>query len=64
MPKQKTKKSLVKKIKVTGTGKILVRGTGQNHYNSRATGKATRAKRGDKGVYPAVEKNIQKALSI
>lgn len=64
MPKQKTKKSLVKKIKVTGTGKITVRGTGQNHYNSRATGKATRAKRGDKAVYPAVEKNIQKALSI
>lgn len=64
MPKLKTKKSLVKKIKVTGSGKITVRGTGQNHYNSRATGKATRAKRGDKGVYPAVEKNIQKALSI
>lgn len=64
MPKQKTKKSLVKKIKVTGTGKITVRATGHNHYNSRATGKATRAKRGDKGVYPAVEKNIQKAISI
>lgn len=64
MPKQKTKKSLVKKVKVTGSGKITVRGTGQNHYNSRATGKATRAKRGDKGVYRAVEKNIQSALSL
>jgi ribosomal protein L35 len=62
--KQKTKKSLVKKIKVTGSGKITVRATGQNHYNSRATGKQTRNKRGDQGVYPAVEKNIQKALSI
>ncbi len=64
MPKQKTRKSLIKKIKITGSGKITVRGTGQNHHNTRDTGKATRAKRGDKGVYPAVEKNIQKELSI
>jgi ribosomal protein L35 len=62
--KQKTKKSLVKKVKVTGSGKITVRATGQNHHNTRDTGKATRAKRGDKAVYPAVAKNIQKALSL
>ncbi|MEI9966692.1 MAG: bL35 family ribosomal protein [Candidatus Moraniibacteriota bacterium] len=62
--KQKTKKSLVKKIKVTGSGKLKVRATGQNHYNSRATGAQTRAKRRDRDVYPAVSANIKKALSI
>jgi ribosomal protein L35 len=62
--KQKTKKSLIKKIKVTGSGKLKVRATGQNHYNSRATGQQTRAKRRDQSVYPAVAENIKKALSL
>lgn len=58
----KTKKSLVKKIKVTGNGKLKTRATGQNHYNSRATGSQTRAKRKNNDVYPAVAHNIKKAL--
>lgn len=61
--KQKTKKSVVKKVKVTGSGKITRRGTGQNHYNSRDTGKETRAKRRDRGIIVLQdEKNIKKAL--
>lgn len=61
--KQKTKKSLVKKVKVTGSGKITRRGTGQNHYNSRDNGNATRAKRRDRGItVPQDEKNIKKAI--
>ncbi|MBI2439351.1 MAG: 50S ribosomal protein L35 [Candidatus Moranbacteria bacterium] len=62
MPKLKTRKSLIKKIKITGSGKIKTRATGQNHYNSRATGSETRSKRRDDSVYPAVEKNIKKSL--
>jgi ribosomal protein L35 len=58
--KQKTRKSIAKKIKVTGTGKLLKRATGQNHYNSRATGNEKRAKRRDESVFKAESKNIMK----
>ena len=60
--KQKTRKSISKKVKVTGSGKFKTRATGQNHYNVRSTGKETRAKRQDNDVYPAVAANIKKAL--
>ncbi|MEP7162345.1 MAG: 50S ribosomal protein L35 [Candidatus Moraniibacteriota bacterium] len=60
--KQKTKKSVAKKIKVTGRKKLLHRGTGQNHYNSRDTGNATRAKRRDLGLSKTDTANIKRAL--
>ncbi|MBP9751392.1 MAG: 50S ribosomal protein L35 [Candidatus Moranbacteria bacterium] len=61
--KQKTKKSVSKKVKVTGSGKITRRATGQNHYNSRDNGNATRAKRRDRGIAVlADENNIKKGL--
>ncbi|MDD5084102.1 MAG: 50S ribosomal protein L35 [Candidatus Moranbacteria bacterium] len=60
--KQKTKKSLSKKVKVTGSGKITRRSTKQNHYNSRATGNANRGKKRDRGFFKADEANIVKAL--
>ncbi len=53
---------MVKKVRVTGTGKLKTRATGQNHYNSRNTGAETRAKRQDNSVYPAVAKNIKVSL--
>lgn len=63
MPKQKTKKSVVKKFKVTGSGKLTRRATGQNHYNSRDTGQASRAKRLDSGIaVPAEAANLKRAL--
>lgn len=31
----KTNKSLLKRIKITKTGKILVRSGGQNHFNAK-----------------------------
>jgi len=61
--KLKTKKSVSKKIKVTGSGKLLRRSSGQNHYNSRDTGAQTRAKRLDKGFKLASEEqNVKNAL--
>lgn len=51
-----------KKVKITGSGKLKTRATGQNHYNSRDTGNQSRAKRQDSDVYPAVAKNIKAAL--
>ncbi|MFZ2187067.1 MAG: 50S ribosomal protein L35 [Candidatus Moraniibacteriota bacterium] len=62
MPKLKTRKSVVKKVKITGSGKLKTRSTGQNHHNSRDTGSQTRAKRKDNDVYDAVAKNIKAAL--
>ena len=60
--KQKTKKSVAKKVKVTGSGKLLHRSPGQNHYNSRNTGGETRAKRLDQGFTKTDTKNIMRAL--
>ncbi len=64
MPKMKTKKTLVKKIKVTSKDKILRRKTNQNHFNGKDTGAETRAKRGDVRLAKGDEKNVKKALCI
>lgn len=34
----KTKKALIKRFKITKTGKILRRMSGQNHYRAKKTG--------------------------
>lgn len=61
--KQKTKKSVAKKVWITGSGKLMRRATKQNHYNVRATGSATRAKRSDTGFAVAKEEqNTKRAL--
>lgn len=62
MPKLKTKKSVIKKIKVTKSGKVLKRHSGQNHYNTRETGNFKRKKRRDNRLFSADEKNILKSL--
>lgn len=38
---------MAKRFKVTGTGKVLKRKTGQGHFNARESGNTTRAKRRD-----------------
>jgi large subunit ribosomal protein L35 len=62
MPKQKTNKALIKKIKVTKTGKVLRRKTGQNHFNSKDTGKTGRNKKKDLRLTRADEKNVLNAI--
>lgn len=62
MPKMKTKKSVIKKVKITKNGKVIRRATGQNHYNSKETGAEGRAKKKDKRMFRADEKNIIAAL--
>lgn len=62
MPKMKTKKSVVKKVKITKNGKVIRRATGQNHYNSKETGAEGRAKKKDQRMFSADEKNIVAAL--
>ncbi len=38
----KTKKAIIKRFKITSTGKILRRQAGQNHYRTKKTGEAKR----------------------
>ena len=47
MPKQKTHKGTAKRMKRTGSGKIMFRKAGQDHFNARETGKTVKNKRRD-----------------
>ncbi|MDQ5902403.1 MAG: ribosomal protein [Patescibacteria group bacterium] len=61
--KQKTNKSVSKKFRVTGSGKVTRRSTGNNHYNVRDNGVATRNKRSDAGIaVRADEKNLLRVM--
>ncbi|HBI17011.1 MAG TPA: 50S ribosomal protein L35 [Candidatus Moranbacteria bacterium] len=62
MPKMKSKKSLLKKIKVTAKKKVLRRYTKQNHFNSKQTGSFKRKKRSDVEIVGQEAKNILKAI--
>ncbi len=63
MPKMKTPKSVIKKVRVTKGGKVIRRSTGQNHFNAKESGNKTRAKRSDKRLFKADEKNVLKTLA-
>ena len=58
MPKLKTHKGAAKRFKKTGTGKVVHRKTGQDHFNSRDTGKNTKNKRRDVSMSKTNNKNI------
>lgn len=60
--KQKTHKSISKRIKVTKTGKIMKRKGGQDHFNSRDSGKNVRNKRRDNQLSGANRRLIKDML--
>ncbi len=60
--KLKTKKLLKKRIKVTGKKKLLIRTGGQDHFNSRESGKVTKNKRRDKQISAANVKTVKQLL--
>jgi len=62
MPKLKTNKALIKRIKISKKKKVIRRATGQNHFNSKETGKKGRQKKSDVRLFKADEKNVLKAL--
>lgn len=43
--KTKTRKALLKRIRITGKGKIMHRPIHQGHFNAKESGNKTRAKR-------------------
>ena len=63
MPKKKSNKALVKKIKVTASKKLLRRYTKQNHFNSKQTGTLKRKKRKDVEITGTNRKNILNAIN-
>lgn len=59
MSKEKTKKAIAKRFKLTGGNKIMKRRAGQDHFNSKESGKVTRRKRRDVTAPQSQEKNIK-----
>jgi len=59
MGKLKTQKSVVKRIRVTKTGKVMKKHAGQDHFNSRESGNTTRHKRRTTQLVGKVAKNAK-----
>ena len=62
MAKLKTRKSISKRIHKTKSGKLLKRTAGQDHFNSKESGKTKRNKRRDKQVSDSHAKTIRRAM--
>jgi len=60
----KTNKAIAKRFKITRTGKVLKRVTGQDHFNGREPGKVTRNKRRDVELTGKFSRNIKKAIDL
>lgn len=58
----KTKKALIKRFKITKTGKILRRLSGQNHYRAKKTGQDRRKGRKWVQVAKSETKRIKRYL--
>ena len=58
----KTHKAVAKRFKITRTGKVLKRVNGQDHFNSRESGKVTRNKRRDFALTGKLSRTIKKAI--
>jgi len=58
----KTRKTIAKRVVITKTGKLLKRHGGQDHFNSRDSGKITRKKRRDQTVSKAYVKNLKQLM--
>ncbi len=59
MPKIKSHRATVKRFKKTSTNKLTQRKAGQDHFNSRESGKTTRMKRRDISTTSTLEKTIK-----
>lgn len=60
--KLKTNKAVKKRMKVTKGKKIKIRIGGQDHFNTRESGKTKRNKRRNKNLSKANVKNVKKLI--
>ena len=56
------KKALLKRIKITGKGKMFRRQTRMNHFNAKDTGQGTRRKRKDSLITKSDQKAVKQLL--
>jgi len=59
---QKTKKSIAKRFKITGTGKVMRRTPGKRHLLRNKTVKQKRRASKDKSVSPGMTAMIKRAI--
>lgn len=64
MPKMKTKKALVKRFKVTGTGKVLAMQCGKSHRMVSFTGKRVRQLRRKTLIQGKVAKKLLRGMQM
>ncbi len=62
MPKNKTHSGMKKRVKVTGTGKLLVEHAGKRHLLERKPSRLTRRLTGTTEVAPADVPRVKKLL--
>lgn len=58
----KTHKAVAKRFKITKKGKVLKRAAGQDHFNTRESGKVTRNKRRDRRMSESLTRTIKKLV--
>jgi len=58
----KTRKSISKRFKITKTGKVLRRATGQDHFRAKKSGKKVRQRRKWVRLAKAEAKKIKRLL--
>ncbi len=58
----KSNRSLAKRIKITGNGRVLKRAPGQNHFNAKDSGSVGLKKHGQKLSPVMFAKSFQKLL--
>lgn len=59
----KTRKSIAKRFKITKTGKVLRRATGQDHFRAKKTGERIRKGRKWVKIEGALAKKIKKLIN-
>ena len=64
MPKGKTRKSIAKRVKVTGTGRLFRRKPGSGHLKSRKTSKQLRSYRKTTEVPKGFQRQIKRMLGM
>lgn len=64
MPKMKTRKSAIKRIKITGTGRIMRRKTGNSHLKSVKSPSCLRSFRKDIELSPGFTKVTRRLLGL
>lgn len=62
MPKQKTRKSVLKRFKVTKTGKVMRRGASGRHLNAKKSKKRQRRQKVQKQLTGRMAIKIKKTL--